>query len=41
MTRDTSLAIGKLRFWQDNIESIYAGKLPNAEPISISLRHEC
>lgn len=30
LTRDSSLALGKLRFWQDNIDSIYAGKLPNA-----------
>ena len=40
-TRDASLALGKLRFWQDNIDSIFSGNLPNAEPISQSLRHEC
>ena len=27
-TRDSSLALGKLRFWQDTIDSIFAGHQP-------------
>lgn len=29
-SRDSALALGKLRFWQDNIDNIFTGHLPTA-----------
>lgn len=40
-TREASLGAGKVEFWRDTINRIYAGEEPSPEPISISLTHAC